>query len=706
VALDSQRAFDQEVTGRAPGPLQIRRLPSEPELGPEAPVPARRRRWPWIFLGACVAVALVHSYVVGHYYFVGSFDDDANYILTAKALISGQGLTGHLINGDPVVGSYPPGFPLLIVPIELLRAHSYVPFQVLSALCFAMVLPLTWVYLGRRGLPDVVRVAAVALLALNPVMATFGAMVMAETPFLVCLLVFLLALDLWERTPRVLSPIGVLTVLIGAETVWLKEAGLAFVLGVGLWFVLRRRIAKGVAVVAGLVITLVPVIVARVIDGVPLAGARYSAELGTYYSGGLASQLIHVLPSASWQWLTVALPATVLPSGAPLPTDGIWGALISVVVVQVAGFTVAGFVIAARRYRDATIVAVPAYILETVLWPEVNERRVILVLPVLMAWYALGVRAAVLWTVARWRARRRSLPALRTAWAVLGLVVVVVPLVLQFPRDYLFDLGQASSRPEGSRYTELLYALHPHATLVETDYKYTVALLTGHHTADNAFLNVILDGCSETNARKGLATDDAGFLLIGAVNKPYLIDNACLFGLATSRPWAVRLLRTDRDEASVFELIGPGTAHPGLVNRLAGARLSASGGLEYVPVRSAGAGDNPGAAETTAAAGGRGTFTWSFGRLEPVSQVSVGEAGTTVGLARGVELQIHVADGTWRTVASAPRAVGDGRSHTPFLLVHLPAGTVASGFRVVVDGTGRLVALDAAALGPRAAGGA
>ena len=53
----------------------------------------------------------------------------------------------------------------------------------------------------------------------------------------------------------------------------------------------------------------------------------------------------------------------------------------------------------------------PVYLAETLLWPEVNERRVILVLPVLVAWYVLGAKAA--WDAAWSWTQRRVGPAAR-----------------------------------------------------------------------------------------------------------------------------------------------------------------------------------------------------------------------------------------------------------------------------------------------------
>jgi hypothetical protein len=655
-----------------------------------------------------VVVALVHAYVIGHVYFVGSFDDDANYILTARALLHGQGLTGRLVSGSPVVSAYPPGFALLLVPIEWLRAASFVPFQVFSALCYAAVLPLTWVWMRRLRMPDSACVGTQALLAVNIVGGTFSVMVMAEAPYLLCLMLLLLAAGRWERSGRTLTPTGVVVAVLGAELVWLKEAGLGFTVGVAVWYLLRRRAGRAVMVGGVLAASLLPVVVARLVDGIPLAGGRYTHQLDRYYSGGLLERLVHAVPANAWTWLTFALPRTLTPFLLPL----IHGTASSVLICQVTVFSIVGAVVAWRRHRDLAIVASVVYAVETIGYIDVNERRVVLILPVVLAWYCLGVREVVelsLRGVSRWRSaserqRRLARGCAAGTWALLGVVLLIAPQLRQFPRDYLFPLGVATSRPQGSRYMAILHALRPYDTVVETDYLNTTALFTGHRTAKTAFENTYYGpGCPDAAALAGIRADHAGFLLLGALNKYQTIDDPCLLRLASTEPWAVRLLRTRRDEASVFELIGPATAHPDLVDYLTGRSPRTRGPLSEATVGRLGATDVPGTGLLTPIVDGSASFTWSWGAPLQLSQVSVGEAGVIGGAAHGTTLQIELPSGAWRTVAASATGVGDGRDNAPYLLDQLPPSTYAVAMRLTVDGSGQAFVLDPVALGNPAA---
>jgi hypothetical protein len=648
-------------------------------------------------VGVPLVLGVIHVLVVAPHYHVGSFDDDASYILAAKAILAGHGLTAHLSSGEVMVGLYPPGYSALLVPLLWIFGHGFLALRALSVVCYGALFPLTWQYLGRRRLADGLRVAVLVLLALCPVLATFGSMVMAEGPFLVLFLVALLLLERWQPLARTVSAVGVGAIISIAGLVWMKEAALAMIPGVVVWLLLQRQVRKAVAAAVGSALLLVPVAIARVVAGVPLAGARYSQELGTYYTNGVLDRIGHVAHGFVL-WFSTALPATVVPWGAPLPQHGALAVTLRAITWHVGLFCVVGFVVWLRRHRDATVVIVPFYFVETLLWPDINERRVILVLPVIMAWYVLGG-----WEIGRfvvaWAKRHRWQPALAPVGAsIVAALLIVVPLGEQFTRDYLFAVGQSSSQPEGSRYVALLAQLGAPQDVVETDYRSTIALFTGHRTADNSFL-ATLTSCSDFVTNISLHQDQAGYLLIGAVNKALLIDSPCLFSRATSQPWAVRLLRTERDQASVFELIGPGTAHPDLIDATTKATVSASGPLLSQPIPPAVSSETPGAALATNATDGVGVINWTWQQPTTIEQVSVGAAGVDSGPTASVSVELLTPSGSWVVAASTAGSVGDAQGAAPYLLARFSHGVVATALRVVIHGQGLVSAEDVHALG-------
>ena len=196
---------------RSPAPAAPAALAPGTSSGPvrtseSSPRRARTRRHWWqrpaYAVGLPLSLGLIHVALVAPHYFVGSFDDDAGYILTA--LGSPGRPRAHRLGAKRHLGSR-------LVSAWLLRPAGPAPLVVAAQL---RAPPLAFDRLLRRSLPahlavpgppavsDGVRVATLILLALGPPLATFGSMVMAETPFLVLLVTLLLLVDRWDRQAR------------------------------------------------------------------------------------------------------------------------------------------------------------------------------------------------------------------------------------------------------------------------------------------------------------------------------------------------------------------------------------------------------------------------------------------------------------------------------------------------------------------------
>ena len=672
---------------------------------PPSPSTARARdqRWrsflPWTAVALLMGVALVHALLVGQRYHVGSFDDDASYVLTARALAGGAGLTSKLASGLPLVGAYPPGYPALLSLLVLIWGHALAPLRALSVVFFLAIFPLTWIYLAERGVSARVRLAVLALLAMSPLLATYGTMIMAEAPFIVLFLLLLLAASRWESEPRSLTWFGAGTVAAAAGLLWLKEAGAGLVIGLVIWFLWRRLWRKALVTAVGPALLFLPVVIARASIGVSLIGSRYSDDLGGSYAGSLVHRLTHTVPHAISTYVGTALPQSVVPTRvSPLPVHGPIAVLFDVVRWTVAPLIIVGFAVWIHRHRDAACVVVPAYLLETLVYPFINERRVILVLPVIMAWYVLGGWTVIsgLMRLARTHRSRNASYLLPT---VCGLLVIV-PLAFQFPRDYLYALHQDSPRPGGSAYMALLRDLGQPHDVVETDYLWTTALYSGHPTANRAFVAPVCDPGVITDA---IRQDGAGLLLNAALNKPGLVDNLCILPVAATQPWAVRLYRTARDDASVFELIGPDTGNPLLRDLTAGAQLSTSAAtIIEMPEIPQAAYDPAGTYPAIDTAGDRASLTWTLSHPGPVSQVTLGAAAPTegsLGSLTGVVIESRTIDGNWQAISAVNGPVGDG-SATPYVLVRFPKPLMSTALRVTVTGNGTIGIHDLHVLGP------
>jgi hypothetical protein len=245
----------------------------------------------------------------------------------------------------------------------------------------------------------------------------------------------------------------------------------------------------------------------------------------------------------------------------------------------------------------------------------------------------------------------------------------------------------------------LLKAIGPPSAVVETDYRGSVAYFSGHRTAWTAFTATTPYGpfaaqnkgsCTVPIVRSALHADDAEFLMLGDVNIPGLIDSPCLLQMASTASTAtavgaVRLISTDHDQTSVFELVGPSSSEPGVMDWTAAGSPAAP--AAPVVLQRNGRGDAGGTGYTSVAASdGTANFDWSWANPVTVTQLSVGSV-TSTSAVNEVEVSVESAARVWRNVLAVPGAVGD-TGVAPYLLAELPASTEVRGVDVSVRTSG------------------
>jgi hypothetical protein len=475
-------------------------------------------------------------------------------------------------------------------------------------------------------------------------------------------------------------------VVAAAALLWLKEAGVGLVIGLALWLILRRAWRKAALTIAGVSALFAPVVIGRAVAGTPLIGSRYSNDFGSYYAGGLWHRIVHVLPGSFATFVSTALPSSVVPTGSPLSSKGLFWYALDVLRWTVAPLVLVGMIAWLRNHRDAAVVMVLVYVLSILTYPFINERRVILVLPPIVAWYVLGALTAGRLIGAL--TQRTAGHAMRVVMAAV-VIVPVYALIEQFPRDYLFGRGQTSSDPKGSPYMGLLSALGQPRNVVETSYRFTTALYSGHRTANNAFVVP----CDPVAVADAVGQDKASLLLSAALNKPGLVDSDCVLGYASSQPWAVRLYRTGRDMASVFAV------GPGVTDLATGTTVTSAGApVLWTPEAGQSPSDQPGQYPSVLSDGTGADLTWSLAAPEAVGLVTLGAAAAEGGTRGGVTVDLLGLDGQWRPIASSATAVGDG-TPTPWLLGRFNEPVPARAIRVRVAGLGRIDVHDLHILG-------
>ncbi|HET6818003.1 MAG TPA: hypothetical protein VFH66_12330 [Mycobacteriales bacterium] len=515
--------------------------------------------WARFALLAIVVLAAVHVALVAGHYVVGSFDDDGHYLALAKAFLHGKGYVDTSIPGSPVETLYPPGYPTLLVPLVWIAGTSLWPLRILSSVAFLGCFPLLDRLLRRHGLSTWLRLASLGLLALSPTAATFGSEVMPEAVFLLVLLAVLLALPQWEVQSRLLSWRGAVVALGAPYLLLLKAAGLPMLAGVLGWLLLRRRWRHLAFTVGTSVVMLAPLLLVRMASG-PVVATRYKSEYA----------LAGPLPRAVWNgiriYVTDAIPDTLVPTtGAGLHGHNlVFDALLWLLRWSATFLVAVGWFSWLRRRLDATVLIVPLYLAETIPFAFINQRRVVLLLPLVVSWYALGW-AAVVGLCRRWSDSRAPRRWLRHA-PVVPVALIVPVLVWQLPRDYLLQRGESTPSARGSGYVAALREMTPPGWSIGAGYQWTISDLTGRTASNVAHMTITCPpGASGDPAqiRSMYAQNHVATVLEAWVKWPYNFDNACVLAAMQAAPWAVPVYH-GTDHSTVYVLIGPNTPRASL----------------------------------------------------------------------------------------------------------------------------------------------
>ncbi len=178
--------------------------------------------------------------------------DSPDYLLTARALGGLDGYRAPHLPGEPLQTFRPPGLPLLLAPLALVRPYDVVSAKALVLAISLFTLALTWLY-ARRCCGAAAAWVVPALIASSPYMLLHATEVVSEVPYLACLLGVLLLADDTDRPPR-WKQVAWVTALL-AFLPFLRTIGVTMIAALALWAVCARSRHRwlAAAAVAGLV---------------------------------------------------------------------------------------------------------------------------------------------------------------------------------------------------------------------------------------------------------------------------------------------------------------------------------------------------------------------------------------------------------------------------------------------------------------------
>jgi len=354
---------------------------------------------------------------------IGVFYDDAQYLVLAKSLATGQGYRFLNLPGAPLATHFPPGYPAflsLLWRVAPSFPENVALFKFANAFLIAAVAGLVTEF-GRRvlALPrPLAAVAAVAGAATIPSLVLSSA-IMSEPLFLALLLPLL-----WwcERvTDRVdahrLRTAALLGVAVGALTL-VRTHGIALVPAIGFAYLARRRRRETLAFAGAAMVTLAPwfFFVATHNDALP------PLVRGAY--GSYTAWLVEGWRSEGWHLLAVTLPDNVATFWMSI-VRSIVPAMHPVVDLVVGGiYTVLAAFGIARCWRRArvTTVFLACYLGIVIVWPFSPLRFVWAIWPLLMLLPAAGLVSA--WESSLVMQRRSYRPAIVTAGLLLAAAIL------------------------------------------------------------------------------------------------------------------------------------------------------------------------------------------------------------------------------------------------------------------------------------------
>ena len=452
-------------------------VPPVSRAEPAAHDDSRVARWLPLLTVALVFLAALHAIEPLP---IGVFYDDAQYLVLAKALATGQGYRFINLPGAPLATHFPPGYPVFLAVLWRI-APAFPENVALFKFANAVLLAAAGAFAGelaRRTLRLPRGLAAAAALAGTVTIPSLvlSSAVMSE-PLFLALLIPLLAwaerLTTEEEAPVSLRGAALLGVAIAAIAL-VRTHGIALAGAVLLMYVARRRYREAAACAAATLLGVAPwtLWVATHNDALPplLRGAygSYTAWLAAgWHTWGFHLLAVTVPDNVATIGVTVV--RSLVPRGSATVDLLVGGAF--------ALFTILGVAVAWRRMRVTTLF-VAGYLAIVLVWPFSPLRFVWGIWPLMMLFPAAGVTAA--WQSAIVRQR----PAARYGVAAAA-VVVLLGIVAFNVQGYANAWWSSNARYHARRVLPQLAwvarATAPDA-IVASDAEAAVYLYTGRRT--------------------------------------------------------------------------------------------------------------------------------------------------------------------------------------------------------------------------------
>ena len=173
-----------------------------------------------------------------------TWGDNAHYVIVAKSIVTGHGLSDIHLPGDPPFAFPIPLFPVLLAPIVAVFDYDLLPLKLFVVATGVAAVCCTYL-LFRRSLDRRAALATAALVAVSPQVVSFSHQVMTEVPYLLLSVVALLLLVRYADDEHWLTGRGALVAATVAAALLLRTLGVALLVAGVVYLVLHGRGSTG-----------------------------------------------------------------------------------------------------------------------------------------------------------------------------------------------------------------------------------------------------------------------------------------------------------------------------------------------------------------------------------------------------------------------------------------------------------------------------
>ena len=403
------------------------------------------KRFPSVII---IVIAIVFALLKYSHIPVGSFFDDAHYIVLAKSLYSGQGYRLISFPGAPIENAFPPGWPLLLGLF-----FQFAPFNLVVAKMPAFAFWAGSIFLARQifadQLPPKYATIFLGLLALNPNLLGISGTVMSEPAYLFFSLVTIHLYKRWQAENRSIFHLLAL-IFLAIFTTAIRSIGISLLLAILLALVYQYRHIKRRywLVLLGLLVSLISglILFNQANGGFLIFSSLYSDHI-FYISSNFVSFL------KFWQYGAILPPNMIANAIVPIFDMDIFSTLFSSAIVQLFSLMMIvmillGFFFSLKQAGITElyfIFYVAIFYFWSVYIQDIQPRIVIPLIPFMLFYFTRFILVATA-QIKRIAANIRCELAAPILWSVLAISILFNLYSLQRPfNERVIDLSIGTS---------------------------------------------------------------------------------------------------------------------------------------------------------------------------------------------------------------------------------------------------------------------